>query len=89
MSKVLDIRLRLRDRRPGRAPVPTTVPPGISHLEYLLRVVQQNLDDGRADVALTNLAQAVLVAHEKHEPIDQLDLRRRIQTIIRTGGGLA
>lgn len=44
---------------------------------------------GHHDVAITNLAQAVLVAHEKHETVDQLALRRRVQNIIRTGGGFA
>jgi ABC-type amino acid transport substrate-binding protein len=42
--------------------IPTRVPEGMSHLQYLLGETLTALDQGRADVAVTNFTQAVRVA---------------------------
>lgn len=70
--------------------VRTSVAPGQPHLESLLHEAQEAIDRGRRDLAVTHLAQAVLVAARTPErTVDQVALQRRVREIIGSGGGLA
>lgn len=70
--------------------VRTQIPTGWEHLEHLLDEAQKAIDQGRRDLAITHLAQAVLVA-QRTSPgtVDQVALQRRVRQIIASGGGLA
>lgn len=70
--------------------IATSVQPGWPHLESLLGEAQRAIDAGRRDLAITHLAQAVLVAADTRvHTVDSVALQRRVREIIGSGGGLA
>lgn len=64
----------------------TSVPPGVDHLELVLGQVVEDLQQGRTDVAITNLAFAVKVV-TKARPRANVELLLR--RIVAAGGGTA
>lgn len=67
----------------------TSVTGSREHLESLLDEADLAIDAGRRDLAITHLAQAVLVAADYDGPVDRVGLQRRVRNLIAVGGGLA
>lgn len=72
---------------PSLQAVPTTVPVDQTPLEYILLEAERNLQDGRSDVAITNLSHAVWAARtEPGDPISESRLRELVGRLVRAGG---